>query len=335
MNLGDVDVPDIAGIVAKTIELIKEITIDIPRIIITPKGESRRKFANFNLDTSNICKFERIDRNITIRQLQSNIGFVIEAEEMDCEESPERTIVSALMDFNDIPYDDNNAVINSIAKQYADFVRSYETEEIEAKKIILFNRKEISLFLHDEMFKHEETQEIEYQATVSKGFRVVSSNSYLLTSCDNRMNFRNPVFTKRDIKDILFVGYKKCLFPSLKFDSDTERRFSVILEDSQQVLRWFKPTTNDIMIYYESGKEYEPDFIVETEDLMLLIETKAEKDVETDTVQNKAKAAITWCEYATKHALNNDGKPWKYVLIPDVDVLPNATLDGFVKRFGK
>ena len=68
---------------------------------------------------------------------------------------------------------------------------------------------------------------------------------------------------------------------------------------------------------------------------MLLIETKAEKDVETDTVQNKAKAAITWCEYATKHALNNDGKPWKYVLIPDVDVLPNATLDGLVKRFGK
>lgn len=335
MNLGDVDVPNIAGIVAKTIELIKEITIDIPRVIITPKGESRRKFTSFNLDTSNIRKFERIDRNITIRQLQSNIGFVIEAEEMDCEESPERTIVSALMDFNDIPYDDNNAVINSIAKQYADFVRSYETEEIEAKKIILFNRKEISLFLHDEMFKHEETQEIEYQATVSKGFRVVSSNSYLLTSCDNRMNFRSPVFTKRDIKDILFVGYKKCLFPSLKFDSDTERRFSVILEDSQQVLRWFKPTTNDIMIYYESGKEYEPDFIVETEDLMLLIETKAEKDVETDTVQNKAKAAITWCEYATKHALNNDGKPWKYVLIPDVDVLPNATLDGLVKRFGK
>lgn len=335
MNLGDVGVPDITETVAKTIELIKEITIDIPRVIITPKGESRRKFASFNLDTSNIRKFERIDRNITIRQLQSNIGFVIEAEEMDCEESPERTIVSALMDFNDIPYDDNNAVINSIAKQYADFVRSYENEEIEVKKIILFNRKEISLFLHDEMFKHEETQEIEYQATVSKGFRIVSSNSYLLTSCDNKMNFRNPVFTKRDIRDILFVGYKKCLFPSLKFDSDTERRFSVILEDSMQVLRWFKPTTNDIMIYYESGKEYEPDFIVETEDLMLLIETKAEKDVETDTVQNKAKAAITWCEYATKHALNYNGKPWKYVLIPDVDVLPNATLNGLVKRFGK
>ncbi|MFR6033666.1 MAG: hypothetical protein ACLUKN_11140 [Bacilli bacterium] len=52
---------------------------------------------------------------------------------MDYEETPERNIVNALMDLDDIPYDDNNTVINSIAKQYADFVRSYENDEAEVK----------------------------------------------------------------------------------------------------------------------------------------------------------------------------------------------------------
>ena len=113
-------------------------------LLLIPKGESRRKFADFKLNTSYLQKYERVSRDITIRQLQSNFAFTLEAEELDYEETPERNIVSALMDLDDIPYDDNNAVINSIAKQYADFVRSYENDEAEVKKIILFNRREIA-----------------------------------------------------------------------------------------------------------------------------------------------------------------------------------------------
>lgn len=335
MNLDDTSKADIEKTVQNTIGLVQETTINIPRVIITPKGESRRKFTDFKLNTSSLQKFSRVSRDITIRQLQSNVGFIIEAEELDYEETPERNIVSALMDLDDIPYDDNNSVINSIAKQYADFVRSYESDEVEVKKIVLFNRREIAKFLHDELFNHEETVEIEYQATVSKGFRIASSKSFKYTRDTQKLNFRNSAFTKKDIKNYLFVGYKKSLFPELNFDSDPERRFSAILEDSPQVSRWFKPTTNDIMIFYESGKEYEPDFIVETDNKMLLVEIKAEKDVNDSGVQNKASAAKLWCQYASEHALKNGGKAWKYLLIPDIEVLSNATLDALTSKFEK
>lgn len=335
MNLDDASKTDIEKTVQNTIGLVQETTINIPRVIITPKGESRRKFSDFKLNTSSLQKFSRVSRDITIRQLQSNIGFIIEAEELDYEETPERNIVSALMDLDDIPYDDNNAVINSIAKQYADFVRSYESDEVEVKKIVLFNRREIAKFLHDELFKHEETVEIEYQASVSKGFRIASSKSFKYTGDSQKLNFRNSAFAKKDIRNYLFVGYKKSLFPELNFDSNPERRFSAILEDSPQVSRWFKPTTNDIMIFYESGKEYEPDFIVETDNKMLLVEIKAEKDVNDSGVQNKANAAKLWCQYASEHALKNGGKAWKYLLIPDIEVLSNATLDALTSKFEK
>lgn len=335
MNLDDTPKTDIEKTVQNTIGLVQETTINIPRVIITPKGESRRKFTDFKLNTSSLQKFSRVSRDITIRQLQSNVGFIIEAEELDYEETPERNIVSALMDLDDIPYDDNNSVINSIAKQYADFVRSYESDEVEVKKIVLFNRREIAKFLHDELFNHEETVEIEYQATVSKGFRIASSKSFKYTRDTQKLNFRNSAFTKKDIRNYLFVGYKKSLFPELNFDSDPERRFSAILEDSPQVLRWFKPTTNDIMIFYESGKEYEPDFIVETDNKMLLVEIKAKSELSDPSVQNKASAAKLWCHYASDHALKNGGKAWKYLLIPDIEVLSNATLDALTSKFEK
>lgn len=149
--------------VGKAIGMTQEMTIDIPRVIITPKGESRRTFEMFNLECEGLRKFQRVSRDITVRQLQTNIGFVISAEEMDGEESPEQIIVSALMDLNDIPYDDNNAVINAIAKQYADFLRSYESDKNEVRKIVLFNRTEIANTLHNELFKHVKTAAVEYE----------------------------------------------------------------------------------------------------------------------------------------------------------------------------
>lgn len=335
MNLGDMREMDIKKTVDSAIALVQETTISVPRVIITPVGESRRKFADFNLDTSHLQKFERVSRDITIRQLQSNFAFTLEAEELDDGETPERSIVSALMDLDDIPYDDNNAVINSVSKQYADFVRSYEKGEAEVEKIILFNRREIANILHDELFKHEKTLAIDYQASVSKGFKIASSKSFKCSGDFPKLNFRNSAFTKKDIRNYLFVGYKKSLFPELSFDSDPERRFSEILEDSPQVSRWFKPTSNDIVIFYESGKEYEPDFIAETDSQMLLVEIKAEKDVNDSSVQNKANAARLWCRHASEYALKNGGKAWKYLLIPDVEVLANATLEALVSKFEK
>ena len=334
LGIGEASKTNISGNVENAIGLIQELTINIPRIIIAPKGVSSRKFEHFELDTSALRKYENVSRNIAVRQIRTNIGYVISAKELDSEESSENCIVGALMDFNDIPYDDNNRVINSVAKQYADFIRSYESDESEVKKIIMQNRREIAQLLHDEMFKHVKTSNIEYEATVYKSFHIASSNNYAISDSGNKQDFRTTVLSKKDIRDILFTGYKKCLYPAMKFDSDTERLFTTLLEDSKEVSRWFKPSTRDIFIEYAPGKEYEPDFIVETEKQMLLIEIKAGKDMQNADVQAKAAAAARWCSYASKHSEKNGGLPWKYAIIPDTAVLSNATLSGLVSKFG-
>ena len=59
-------------------------------------------------------------------------------------------------------------------------------------------------------------------------------------------------------------------------------------------------------------------------------------DIGDADVQRKAIAAKLWCHIATDHhAKLLAEKPWRYVLIPDVAVQPNATLAGLVAAHGQ
>ncbi|STO92822.1 superfamily II DNA/RNA helicase, SNF2 family, ATP-dependent [Haemophilus pittmaniae] len=137
------------------------------------------------------------------------------------------------------------------------------------------------------------------------------------------------------IKQMLFGSFSKCLYPLQKFDSDTERRFAVILERDAQ--KWFKPAQGQFQIYWKSGfdsKEYIPDFVVETKDSIWLVETKAGKDLKDPEVLAKADAAFEWCKHATDYALQHNGKHWRYVLIPHDEVVESKKLADFL-RFEK
>src|SRR5256885_6056787 len=103
-------------------------------------------------------------------------------------------------------------------------------------------------------------------------------------------------FQKKDWKTTSFVGY-----PAQRFQSDTERRFAVLLENDADVVKWFKPGKEAFQIFLKGDAQYEPDFVVETKTAKLICEIKATKDMETQDVQNKANAAVTWCEYASVH----------------------------------
>jgi len=67
---------------------------------------------------------------------------------------------------------------------------------------------------------------------------------------------------------MLFSGFKKCLHPTQKFDSDPERRFTLLLEKDSSVITWFKPGKDVFQIRYTGDNDYEPDFVVETEKLL-------------------------------------------------------------------
>ena len=109
----------------------------------------------------------------------------------------------------------------------------------------------------------------------------------------------------------------------------------MILERDAQ--KWFKPSQGQFQIYWKSGfdsKEYIPDFVVETEDSIWLVETKAGKDLKDPEVLAKADAAFEWCKHATDYALQHNGKSWRYVMIPHDEVAESKKLADFL-RFEK
>ncbi|MFH1655849.1 MAG: hypothetical protein ABH954_04500, partial [Candidatus Omnitrophota bacterium] len=73
---------------------------------------------------------------------------------------------------------------------------------------------------------------------------------------------------------------------------------------------------------------------VETKDMIYMVETKKEGDIESSEVQEKLQAALQYCKHATDFTTKNKGKPWKYILIPHNAVLINIGFQSLMDRFG-
>ncbi len=54
---------------------------------------------------------------------------------------------------------------------------------------------------------------------------------------DGYVRFDKPFTDRANIKKYSFTGYKKAYYTDNAFDSDTERVFSVILEEDSDVIR--------------------------------------------------------------------------------------------------
>ncbi|MEK6590644.1 MAG: restriction endonuclease subunit R, partial [Nitrospinota bacterium] len=132
----------------------------------------------------------------------------------------------------------------------------------------------------------------------------------------------------------VFSGFRKACHALYKFDSKTEKDFAIILENDKAVLKWLRPAQNQFHIYWKhNSRQYYPDFVVETVDMIYMIETKKEGDIETSDVQEKTQTALEYCKNATDFTTQNGGKPWKYVLIPHNVVQANMSFEYLSKSF--
>lgn len=163
---------------------------------------------------------------------------------------------------------------------------------------------------------------------------MMRANNYSVAADENVRDFRAtiPEGERNRIGSMVFGGFCKCLYAMQKFDSDSERRFAVLLENDGEVLKWFKPAKGDLQIHYSRDDSYEPDFVVETRTEKLLCEPKRASEMTDEVVRAKADAAATWCKHATAHANENRGKPWRYLLIPHDQIQEQMTLGGLAAR---
>ncbi len=175
-----------------------------------------------------------------------------------------------------------------------------------------------------------------YDVVVSKGFTDLKEPAYTQKEGDQIDDFRQTVTEKSKIPQMLFGGFKRCLYPIQKFQSDAERKLAVILDRESQ--KWFKPAKGQFQIFYKSGiehLEYIPDFVAETDNCIYLLEPKARNEMTNSEVLAKKDAAVNWCEQASAHTATYGGKPWKYALIPHDVIADNMTLVGLVGQFGE
>ena len=324
---------DIAEIVAKTTETMVNQTIDIPRITVVPSGEVSTGFLPFKLDLSSL-HLQPSEREITIHNLHTNEQSSLSAELGMKEKRPEDYIVFSLMDFDDIDYFTQADLLYDLAGQMVTHLRTYLSEE-EVLSVLDKERRLIAREIHAQMMAYFWEKAASYEARVSQGFSTLKPCNYTVSADEPIHSVRQTPKDVSRIKQMLFGRFSKCLYPLQKFDSDTERRFAVILERDAQ--KWFKPAQGQFQIYWKSGldsKEYIPDFVVETKDSIWLVETKAGKDLKDPEVLAKADAAFEWCKHATDYALQHNGKHWRYVLIPHDEVAESKKLADFL-RFEK
>lgn len=206
-------------------------------------------------------------------------------------------------------------------------LRSYLPNEKAVLNVLQYNQHQLVDIIHGQMDQHSvEPDATEFEAHVSKGFETIKPGSFTTAAGEGARPFRQPVEDKLFIRTLLFSGFSKCLFDVQKFESDSERRLAVILEDDKSVLRWFKPTKGQIRIFED--EPYLPDFVVETATTKFLIEPKRASEIDDPAVQAKARAAVVWCSHASAHAREHGAKPWAYLLVPHDRARDGATLAG-------
>ena len=235
-----------------------------------------------------------------------------------------------LVDYDDIDYFTQSALLYDLAGQMVQHLRSYLTED-EALNVLQGQAKRIAREIHAQMMAHFFAKAAGFEVRVSRGFTALKPCSFT-AEAGKTHHYRETVADVSRIKSMLFTGFQKCLYPLQKFDSDTERRFAVILERDAQ--KWFRPVKGQFQIYYQLGAvqaEYIPDFVAETDDVILMVETKKRDELKSDEVQAKATAAARWCQQASDYAASVGGKPWHYLLLPHDAITEALRLRDFLR----
>lgn len=328
--------PDVAAIVARTTEVMAHRTIDIPRILVVPKGDVRAGFEPFRLDLSAL-RYTPVSEDLYIQHLRTGqvdqlaIGGGSGVEERRLEDY----VVSGLVSFPDVSYDDQADLLYDLAGQVVQHLRSYLSAE-DTSRVLRYHQRDIARFVHAQMQPHfREEASGGYEVKISRGITPLKRSNYTASVSGGVKDYRFSPEDRANISRYLFGGFAKCLYDVTKFQSDPERVLALILERDAE--KWMRPALGQFQIYYRSGgasPEYQPDFVAETANAVYMIEVKARNALGDADVIAKKDVAVTWCLRATEFLTAHGGKPWKYVLVPHDAVLSNFTLDTLVQQFG-
>lgn len=299
----------------KKIEELKRVAISVPKIGISYSSTItfkpftvKRNITDFDVAASRIERYDTINDKL----LQ-----VLDADALIVENPENMLAVSLLESIPEFSSDDAEFIID-VVDQYLALIDGTNEEK---KRIVRRYATVIVNDLRKQIYASKE-EKTEFLFNIQKDLIVFGP--FVKNMKENgRINFKKEVPDKKNIKQYLFEGYKKSYYAENAFDSDDERRLSVVLEEDSEVIRFIKPPLNQLGLFYKAAKQYNPDFLVETADKKYMIEVKATNQTDNEDVQEKAKAALKWCECASK--VDADGKTWEYRLVPGDKIVVGNT----------
>jgi len=335
---GILEAADVAKIVGGVAKNVADYMIEIPEIVVLPAGDVTFSFTDFDLKNLDTIGAQPLSDEILVQNLRTGARTTI-ARNMAVvrEDRLEDYIVVHLLDYDQIDYDANADLLYKLAGQMVGRLRSYLPDDEAIENVLLHQGKTLAQFIFRQMMAdgHYVETPTKYRARVSKGFQLLDRINFKVQDIKSVKDFKVQIVPVADTRRHVFGGFKRCLYEHQSFQSDEERRFAVLIDSNHEpdVLRWVKPGSKQFQIEYRRTERYEPDFVVETKTEKLIVEIKARKDLEDETVKAKAKAARTWVGHANRHAKTYGGKPWRYVLIPHDAMLANATVAGLAAKF--
>ena len=294
----------------KAVTEYSAIAISVPKILVQTTSEVKfngfevkRTIPDFEVAMAKIKRFDAINQQL----LTLVDGQILEVNDAM------NTLACMLLDaISELSYEDADFVVD-VVEQY---LAQIPGDEENKRRIV---RRYATLIVSDirkQIYEHMErkTQDIHIIQKDLILFRRFVKN----VKEDGKVRFDKPFTDKSNIKKYLFTGYKKSYYPANAFDSDTERQFSIILEEDPDVIRWIKPPLNQLGLFWKAGQQYTPDFLVETTTGKFMVEVKALNEVTSDEVVSKAREGIKWCRFAS--TADPDHKKWEYKLVSDVNI---------------
>ncbi len=326
---------EIQAVMEEIVDEFGKNIIEIPRITIQQSGNTIAGFHDFNLDTEKIL-LRPVSEDIRVQMLrqQKEMVDIVKGEGKVVPDSLENILVNELINHDEIDYDQECELLFKLAGQAIDKLKSYLNEG-EVINVVQFRKRELSDYIFTQMMEHFYVKSSGFDKPLVYPFSGIKDHNLSKHTSDKIFPFRETIEPTNSIPTKVFTGFSKAYHTMCKVDSKTEKDFAIILEDDKDnVLKWLRPAQGQFHIYYQhNSRQYNPDFIVETNSEIFMIETKKADDVDSSEVQDKARSAIEYCRNATEYTSQNGGKPWKYVLIPHNAVQLNMSFDFLVREY--
>lgn len=304
-------------------------SINIPYVSTSRQNSIKQEYEDFEFDFDKIVNYKPLPDSMIIQHLDDGETFEINFNNTkSIYSNPKELLFEKIISSPSIEYEKCADILNDKIDKYLKLLsKNYNIDEI--INIIFYYSNYIVKEFTNQINSHVNIIDDSYEESIVMEHSRILSGNYTKYKSDDILKYTDSV-DKSEVTKKVFSGFKKTYHNIYKFDSSTEKDFSIILENSSSVIKWLRPAPNQFNIYWNKENKYEPDFVVETKNDIYLIEIKATNQVEQEEVQLKKAAAEEYCDIVNDYGKTHDLKKWHYLIIEDIDVKTNYSFDRYM-----